>query len=111
VSPRAQLVSVCLSATQVEGIEDIHELHVWQLTATRIVGTIHIRCRSASDFAMIAVRVKQVFHDEGIHSVTVQPEFVAMVSLSLSLSLSFSLSLPSSLPPSILTAIFQVDLG
>jgi len=65
----------------VEGIQGVHELHVWQLTATRIIATIHIRCRSASDYVSIAVRVKRLLHDEGIHSVTVQPEFAEMVGL------------------------------
>ena len=65
---------------QVEGIQEVHELHVWQLTATRIIATTHIRCRNPSDYIAIAVRVKQLFHDEGIHSTTVQPEFAEMVS-------------------------------
>ena len=62
-----------------EGVYDVHELHVWQLTATQIIATIHIRCRSPSDYVAIAVRVKQVFHDEGIYSITIQPEFAEMV--------------------------------
>jgi len=65
---------------QVEGIEDVHELHVWQLTESRIIATIHIRCRSPSDYITIAARVKKFFHEEGIHSTTVQPEFAEMVS-------------------------------
>jgi len=75
-------ISSCISSSvyvQVEGIQDVHELHVWQLTATRIIATIHIRCRSPSDYTAIAVRVNQLFHDEGIHSITVQPEFADMV--------------------------------
>jgi len=63
----------------VEGIEEVHELHVWQLTASRIIATTHIRCRNAANYMTIAVRVKQFFHNEGIHSTTVQPEFTEMV--------------------------------
>ena len=69
----------CVRRVKVEGVESVHELHVWQLTATRVVATLHIRCRSVSDYMTIAVRVKQLFHDEAIHSVTVQPEFSDMV--------------------------------
>lgn len=34
------------------------------------------RCRNLSEYMKIAERVKEFFHNEGIHSTTIQPEFV-----------------------------------
>lgn len=78
----------------------IHELHVWQLAGDRIIATVHIkyvhifsllyavhlvkscimsfhfcRCRTLEEYFYIAEKVKAVFHNEGIHSTTIQPEF------------------------------------
>lgn len=55
---------------------DLHEFHVWQLAGNRIIATAHIRCRNLRDYRKIAEDVKAFFHEEGIHSTTMQPEFV-----------------------------------
>jgi len=34
------------------------------------------RCLNLVDYIRIAERVKEFFHNEGIHSTTIQPEFV-----------------------------------
>nr|CAI5847166.1 unnamed protein product [Callosobruchus analis] len=47
----------------VEGVLAVHEFHVWQ-------------CRNLSEYMKIAEKVKEFFHNEGIHSTTIQPEFV-----------------------------------
>lgn len=60
---------------EVDGIESIHEFHVWQLTGSRIIATAHIRCRNMNDYSSVSEKVKKFFHNEGIHSTTVQPEF------------------------------------
>ncbi len=60
---------------KVEGVLAVHEFHVWQLAGSRIIATIHIECRSLIDYMLIAGQVKSFFHNEGIHSVTIQPEF------------------------------------
>lgn len=54
----------------------VHEFHVWQLAGERIIASAHIRCRSLADYMRIAEKVKEFFHNEGIHSTTIQPEFV-----------------------------------
>ena len=33
-------------------------------------------CRSSDDYMGIANSIKKFFHDEGIHSTTIQPEFI-----------------------------------
>ena len=54
----------------------IHEFHVWQLAGNRIIASAHIRCQNLRDYMVVAERVKTFFHNEGIHSTTIQPEFI-----------------------------------
>jgi len=37
---------------------------------------IIIRCRNLPEYMKLAEKVKEFFHNEGIHSTTIQPEFV-----------------------------------
>lgn len=61
---------------QVDGILAVHEFHVWQLTGDRIIASAHIRCLNPTEYMEVAEKVKEFFHHEGIHSTTIQPEFV-----------------------------------
>lgn len=61
---------------QIDGVLAVHEFHVWQLAGDRIIASAHIRCRNLADYMRIAEKVKEFFHNEGIHSTTIQPEFV-----------------------------------
>lgn len=59
-----------------EGVLAIHELHIWQLAGSRIIATAHIKCHDHTSYMEVAKRIKDFFHDEGIHATTIQPEFV-----------------------------------
>lgn len=61
---------------EIDGVLAVHEFHVWQLAGDRIIASAHIRCRNLADYMQIAEKVKEFFHNEGIHSTTIQPEFV-----------------------------------
>lgn len=61
---------------KVDGVIGVHEFHVWQLAGDRIIASAHIRCRNLSEYMKIAEQVKEFFHNEGIHSTTMQPEFI-----------------------------------
>jgi len=61
---------------QVDGILAVHEFHIWQLAGDRIIASAHIRCLNLAQYMQVAERVKEFFHNEGIHSTTIQPEFV-----------------------------------
>lgn len=58
--------------SQVDGVLAVHEFHVWQLAGDRIIASAHIRCRNLSEYMKIAEKVKEFFHNEGIHSTTIQ---------------------------------------
>lgn len=61
---------------QVDGILAVHEFHIWQLAGDRIIASAHIRCLNLAQYMQVAEKVKEFFHNEGIHSTTIQPEFV-----------------------------------
>jgi len=61
---------------KVEGVLAVHEFHIWQLAGNRIIASAHIRCQNLRDYMRIAEDVKTFFHNEGIHSTTIQPEFL-----------------------------------
>ncbi|XP_018411594.1 PREDICTED: zinc transporter 1 [Nanorana parkeri] len=63
-----------------EGVEAVHELHVWQLAESRIIATAHIKCQDPTAYMDVAKRIKDFFHDEGIHATTIQPEFSSVES-------------------------------
>ncbi|XP_061481258.1 proton-coupled zinc antiporter SLC30A1 [Rhineura floridana] len=60
---------------KLEDVEAVHELHVWQLAGSRIIGTAHIKCKDPESYMKVAKDIKEIFHDEGIHATTIQPEF------------------------------------
>lgn len=61
---------------EVDGVLAVHEFHVWQLAGDRIIASAHVRCHNLADYMKVAEQIKQLFHNEGIHSTTIQPEFV-----------------------------------
>ena len=60
----------------IDGILAVHELHIWQLTGDKIIASAHIRCLNLSEYMKVAENIKVLFHNEGIHSTTIQPEFI-----------------------------------
>ncbi|XP_055721745.1 proton-coupled zinc antiporter SLC30A1-like [Salvelinus fontinalis] len=61
-----------------DGVLAVHDLHIWQLAGSRIIATAHIKCLDPASYMDVAMRIKGLFHDEGIHATTVQPEFVTV---------------------------------
>jgi solute carrier family 30 (zinc transporter), member 1 len=64
---------------QIDGVEAVHEFHVWRLVGERIIATVHIRYRSLRDYINSAEKIRAIFHDNSIHSATIQPEFAEVV--------------------------------
>ncbi|KAI5616784.1 zinc transporter 1 [Silurus asotus] len=58
-----------------DGVLAVHELHIWQLAGSRIIATAHVKCHDPVSYMDTAKRIKSLFHEEGIHATTVQPEF------------------------------------
>lgn len=63
------------------GVIGSHHLHVWQLSDTKIVASIHIKVdteikgEGSERYMRLAKQVRKCLHAYGIHSSTIQPEF------------------------------------
>jgi zinc transporter 1 len=60
---------------QVEGVKGVHELHIWQLSESKVVASVHVRASRKYDFMQVAAEIRSTLHDHGIHSTTIQPEY------------------------------------
>ncbi|KAI0242526.1 Zinc transporter 1 [Lamellibrachia satsuma] len=82
---------------QVSGVIAVHEFHIWQLAGNRIIASAHIRCQNLADYMRIADEVKTFFHNEGIHSTTIQPEFIELEQIPLKAGIDCALECPDKL--------------
>ncbi|NWQ94539.1 ZNT10 protein, partial [Burhinus bistriatus] len=60
---------------RVPGVSSLHEVHVWELAGGKNIATLHIKCQTHTDYQDAAYKIRKVFHEAGIHSVTIQPEY------------------------------------
>ncbi|KZT72741.1 cation efflux protein [Daedalea quercina L-15889] len=59
----------------VDGVLSLHELHVWQLSESKIVASVHVMASRNHDFMPVAAAIRKALHHQGIHSSTIQPEY------------------------------------
>jgi len=68
------------------GVVSCHHVHVWQLSDTTLVASLHVRvaCKDTTDpdgassggeYMELARLIRRTLHKHGIHSTTIQPEF------------------------------------
>lgn len=57
-------------------IVGVHDLHIWQLTSSKFVSTIHIVFLNPQSYAEIFHDIEEFFARQGIGNVTIQPEFL-----------------------------------
>jgi zinc transporter 1 len=62
--------------TKLPGVETIHDLHVWSISPNRILGSLHVVLKDTTDANIVLVQMKMICHKFGVHSTTIQPEFV-----------------------------------
>ncbi|VDO40167.1 unnamed protein product [Onchocerca flexuosa] len=65
---------------KIKGIEAVHEFHVWRLVGERIIATVHIKFADLKSYLAAADEIRTLFHNNCIHSTTIQPEFSEMAS-------------------------------
>jgi zinc transporter 1 len=75
VPPAISLDQVRNSILDVEGVLSLHELHIWQLSETKIVASVHVLASRDHDFMPVAAKIRKTLHHHGIHSSTIQPEY------------------------------------
>lgn len=58
----------------VPGISSLHEVHIWELISGKIIATLHIKCQQDGGDQDANRKIREIFHNAGIHSVTIQFE-------------------------------------
>jgi zinc transporter 1 len=67
--------------TDLEGIISCHHLHVWQLSDTKLIASLHVQVdfdfkgEGSARYMDLARQIRECLHEYGIHSSTIQPEF------------------------------------
>lgn len=61
---------------KIKGVCGVQNLHVWSLTNTDVVGTLHLHVSSETDKASTRVKVSHILSDAGIKDLTLQVESV-----------------------------------
>jgi zinc transporter 1 len=67
--------------TDLEGIISCHHLHVWQLSDTKLIASLHVQVNfdfkgeGSARYMDLARQIRECLHEYGIHSSTIQPEF------------------------------------
>ncbi|KAI5194413.1 cation efflux protein [Aureobasidium subglaciale] len=66
---------------ELPGIVSAHHLHVWQLSDTKLVASLHVQVdfdfkgEGSARYMELARAIRDCLHEYGIHSSTIQPEF------------------------------------
>jgi zinc transporter 5/7 len=61
---------------KIKGVIGVHDVHLWNLTNTDIVGTFHLRISAEADKSVIRESASRIFHEAGIQDLTIQIECV-----------------------------------
>ncbi|XP_006869759.1 PREDICTED: zinc transporter 10 [Chrysochloris asiatica] len=62
--------------SSVPGISSVHEMHIWELISGKIIATLHIKYQKDRGYQDASVKIREIFHNVGIHNVTIQFENV-----------------------------------
>ncbi|XP_037687520.1 zinc transporter 10-like [Choloepus didactylus] len=62
--------------SSVPGISNVHEVHIWELTSGKIIATLHIKYPKDGGYQDASIKIREIFHNAGIHNVTIQFENV-----------------------------------
>jgi len=75
VPPTISLDQVRSAILDVDGVHSVHELHIWQLSESKNIASVHVHASRDKDFMPIAANIRKALHHHGIHSSTIQPEY------------------------------------
>lgn len=74
VPSHVSLEAVRSGIKAVSGVVSVHELHIWQLSESTVVASVHVMIVPGAEYMEVANGIRGVMHAHGIHSVTIQPE-------------------------------------
>ncbi|KAI8877420.1 cation efflux protein [Backusella circina FSU 941] len=62
--------------SKLDGIISVHEFHLWQLSDTKLIASLHVLLKSRQQYMSLNSKIRKLLHSYGVHSATIQPEFV-----------------------------------
>ncbi|KAI9322634.1 cation efflux protein [Dichotomocladium elegans] len=62
--------------SKLDDVVSVHELHIWQLSDTKFIATLHVLLKTQAEYLSVATSIRTLLHKRGVHSVTIQPEFL-----------------------------------
>jgi len=80
VPPEIDMDDLRNQIANLDYIVSIHDLHIWQLVDGMIIASVHLMVEDGCDLGDVLYHVKKIFHDNGIHSSAIQPEYVKLTS-------------------------------
>lgn len=81
VPPGISVDDIQTEIRDLDGVISCHHLHVWQLSDTKKVASLHVQVKfdfkgeGSARYMQIAREIRRCLHAYGIHSSTIQPEF------------------------------------
>ncbi|WBW74243.1 ER zinc importer, CDF family, Zhf1 [Schizosaccharomyces osmophilus] len=86
VAPQSiRIEDVSYLISQLNGVESVHELHIWQLSDVKLIATVHVCVTLPDDrgesYMKMTKDINRVLQSFGIHECTIQPEFANHPSL------------------------------
>ncbi|MBY0307194.1 MAG: cation transporter, partial [Phycisphaerales bacterium] len=60
----------------IDGVVSVHDLHIWQLVDGMVFCSAHIAVQEGISWIYISTAIRRVLHDHGVHSSSIQPEFI-----------------------------------
>ncbi|KAL9584353.1 MAG: hypothetical protein Q9203_004696 [Teloschistes exilis] len=81
VPPGISVDAIQANIRDLDGVISCHHLHVWQLSDTKKVASLHVQVdfdfkgEGSARYMQIAREIRRCLHAYGIHSSTIQPEF------------------------------------
>jgi len=61
---------------RIPNVISVHDLHIWSLSESKLVASLHILVRSNEEFQQASFEVRKLLHRFGVHSSTIQPELL-----------------------------------
>ncbi|XP_066145198.1 proton-coupled zinc antiporter SLC30A1 [Euwallacea fornicatus] len=56
-------------------IKNVHDFHIWQMTASKVISTVHLIFENPQVYHTVMKDIKEFFIENGVTQVTIQPEF------------------------------------
>ncbi|KAI9455864.1 cation efflux family-domain-containing protein, partial [Russula earlei] len=75
VPPEVSLEDVRSEILAVNGVLSLHELHIWQLSKSKTIASVHINASRQVEFMPVACDIRRILHRHGIHSCTIKSEY------------------------------------